>query len=79
MLHRSKKKLKKEVKVKLDLMKSRFTLLNKSNNHEKVGPNIKFSYLDLDCHLKGKFNDESQKDLFFSFFDNLRDFVDTEV
>ena len=42
-------------------------------------PSIKFCYVDVNCCLKVKFNDENQKDIFFSSFDDLRDIVDMEI
>ena len=79
MFYRAKKKLKERVKVKLDLTKSRFALLKKANNHVKEVPTIKLCYADVNCCVKVKFNNESQKDQFFSSFHDLCDTVDIEV
>ena len=79
MFYRAKNKLKRGVKIKLDLTKSRFNLLKRANDHVKEVPSIKFCYADINCRLKVKFNDENQKDIFFSSFDELRDIVDMKI
>ena len=72
-------KLKRGVKIKLDLTKSRYNLLKRANDHVKEVPSIKFCYADINCRLMVEFNDENQKDIFFSSFDELRDIVDMEI
>ena len=72
MFHRAKNKLKRGVRIKLDLIKSRYDLLKRANGHVKDVPSTKFYYADTNCHLKVKFNDENQKDIFFSSFNDLR-------
>ena len=79
MLYKAKNKLKRGVRIKLDLTKSRYDLLKRANDHVKEVPSIKFCYADVNCRLKVKFNDENQKDIFFSSFDDLRDIVDMEI
>ena len=79
MFYRAKNKLKRGVRIKLDLTKSRYDLLKRANDHVKEVPSIKFCYADVNCRLKVKFNDENQKDIFFSSFDDLRDIVDMEI
>ena len=79
MFYRAKNKLKRGVKIKLDLTKSRYNLLKRANDHVKEVSYIKFCYADINCRLKVKFNDENQKDIFFSSFDELRDIVDLEI
>ena len=79
MFYRAKNKLKGGVRVKLDLTKSRYDLLKTANDHVKEVPSIKFCYADVNCRLKVKFNDENQKDIFFSSFDDLQDIVDMEI
>ena len=46
MLYRARSKLK-EVKVRLDLTKSLYDLLNNANNHVKEIPTIRFCYVDV--------------------------------
>ena len=72
-LYRAKNKLMRDVRIKLDLTKSRYGLLKRAKDHVKEVPSIKFCYADINCHLKVKFNAENQKDIFFSSFDNLLD------
>ena len=79
MFFRARKNLKRGVKVKLDLTKSRFNLLKKANEHVDEVPTIRFCYADVNCRLRVKFSDENQEDLFFSSFDELSDIVDNEV
>ena len=47
MVHRSKKKMKPGVKVKLGLTKSRYTLL--TDKVVKQNPDLKFCYADINC------------------------------
>ena len=79
MFYRAKNELKRGVRIKLDLTKSRYNLLKRANDHVKEVPSIIFCYADINCRLKVKFNDENQKDIFFSSFDELRDIVDMEI
>ena len=79
MFYRAKDKLKKSVRIKLDLTKSRYDLLKRVNDHMKKVLSIKFCYADINCRLKVKFNDENQKDIFFSSFDNIWDLVDMQM
>ena len=79
MFYRAKNKLKRGVRIKLDLAKSRYNLLKGANDHVKEVSSIKLCYADINCRLKVKFNDENQKDIFFSSFDELRDIVDMEI
>ena len=42
------------LRVKLDLMKSRYTLVTDANKVVKQKPDIKFCYADINCQLKFK-------------------------
>ena len=42
------------LRVKLDLMESRYTLLTDDNKVVKQNPDIKFGYADISCRLKIK-------------------------
>ena len=79
MFYRAKSKLKNRTRVKLDLTKSRLTLLNKANEHVQNIPLINFCYADVNCRLKVKFKDAKQKDMFFSSFEELQDIADAEL
>ena len=59
MFYRAKNKLKRGVRIKLDLTKSRYNLSKRANDHVKVASSIKFCYADINCRLKVKFNDEN--------------------
>ena len=65
--------------MKLDLTKSRLSLLKKANNHVKEIPAIRFCYADVNCCPRVKFHDAKQDDIFFSTFGELRDIVDSEI
>ena len=67
------------MRAKFDLTKSRYDLLKRANDHVKEVPSIKFCYADVNYRLKVKFNDENQKDIFFSFFDDLQDVLDMGI
>ena len=75
MVYRAKKKMKSGVRVKLDLTKSRCTLLIDANKVVKHNPDIKFCYTDINCRLKIKWADESIDDKFFSRLDELQELV----
>ena len=57
--HRTKNKLKRGVRIKLDLTKYKYGLLKRAKDHVKEVPSIKFCYADINCHLKVKFNAEN--------------------
>ena len=78
MFCRAKNKLKRGVRIKSDLRKSRYDLLKRANDYVKEVPSIKFFYAGVNCCLKAKFNDENRKDI-FSIFDDLRDIEDMET
>ena len=78
MFCRAKNKLKRGVRIKSDLRKSRYDLLKRANDYVKEVPSIKFFYAGVNCRLKAKFNDENRKDI-FSILDDLWDIVDMET
>ena len=69
MLYRAKNKLKRGLRIKLDLTKSRYDLLKRANDHVKEVPSNKFCFADINSRLKVKFNNENQKDIFLSSFE----------
>ena len=79
LFYRARKKLKSGFKVNLDLTKSRFNLLKRSNDHVKEIPAIAFCYANGNCRLPVKFHDAKQEDIFFSTLDELCDFLDSEI
>ena len=79
MFYRAKNTLNRGVRIKLDLTKSRYDLLNRVNDHVIEVASIKVCYTELKHCLKVKFNDEKQRGIFFSSFDDLRDIADMEL
>ena len=67
MFCRAKNKLKRGVRIKSDLRKSRYDLLKRANDYVKEVPSIKFFYAGVNCRLKAKFNDENREGHFFYF------------
>ena len=59
--------------------KSSFNLLKKVNDHVKEIPAISFCYAHVNCHLRVKFHDAKQENIFFSTFDELCVTVDSET
>ena len=51
-------------RVKLDLWKPRSDHLKKANYHAKEITAINFCHADVNCHLRVKFHDEKQEDIF---------------
>ena len=64
MFCRAKNKLKRSVRIKFDLTKSRYDWLKRANDNVKEVPSI-------NCCLKVKFNDKNMEDIFFSSFNDL--------
>ena len=79
MFYRAKNTLNRGVRIKLDLTKSRYDLLNRVNDHVIEVASIKVCYTELKHCLKVKFNDEKQRGIFFSSFDDLQDIADIEL
>ena len=75
MVYRAKKKMKPGVRVKLDLTKTRYTLLIDANKVLKQNPVINFCYPDTNCRLKIKWVGESIDDEFFSSMDELQEIL----
>ena len=77
LFYRERKNLKSGFKVKLNLTKSRFNMLRKTNDYAKEVPAISFCYVVVNSRLRVKLHDAKQEDIFFSTFDELRDYVDS--
>ena len=54
MVYRVKKNINPGTRVKLDLTKSKYTLLADANKVVKQNSDIKFCYVDINCRLKIK-------------------------
>ena len=70
---KKKKKLKKGVKVHLDLTKRRHNILQDANSSVKDNGEVKFCYAHVTCRLKTKQNDDLLEDHFFSSMNGLED------
>ena len=75
MVYRAKKKMKPGVRVKLDLTKSRYTLLTDANKVVRQNPDNKFCFVGINCQLKIKWVDESIDDKFYSSMDELQELL----
>ena len=65
--------------MKLELIKSGFTQLKKTNDHMKEIQTTNFHTADVNCRLRVKLHDVNQQDIIFSTFDELRDIVDSKI
>ena len=74
MLYLRRKKLSGNVKIKLDLTKSKYNLLKYARDRVKNLENVDFVYADINCRLKVKMKDKSE--YFFNSSDELIDLVD---
>ena len=74
-VYRAKKKLKKGVRVHLDLSKRRYKLLQDANNLVKDNREVEFSYSEITWRLKVKWNDNSLQDNFVSSINKLEDLL----
>ena len=70
---KARKILKSGFRVKTDFKKSRFKLLEKTNDHVKEIAAINFCYIDVNCCLTVKLHDVNQKDIFLATFGELHD------
>ena len=77
MFYRAKTKLKRGVRINLDLTKSRYDLLKRANDHAKEVPSHGYKFSS-----EGKTNDENHTEfwvIFFCSFSDLLDIVDIEI
>ena len=72
MFYHSRKNLKRNVKVKLDLTKKHL-IFTEAMQVVKNNEAVKFVMADISCRLKVVFKDDNS--LFFSDYDNLRDIL----
>ena len=73
MFHHSRKNLKRNVKVKLDLTTKHYLIFTEAMQVVKKNEAVKFVMADINCRLKVVFKDDNS--LFFSDYDNLRDIL----
>ena len=72
LVYRERKKIRNNVKIRLDLTKERHALLLEANNLFKCNNDVKFSFVDINCRLKIKWEDELRPDSFFSSLEDLK-------
>ena len=68
-----KKKNRNNVKICLDITKERHALLLEANNLVKGNNDVKFCFVDINCHLKFKWEDELWPHSFFSSLEDLKE------
>ena len=76
MLYHSRKKLKNNIVIKLDLTKYRYTTLSAAINLVKDHEHVDYVMADINCRLKIVFKDNSSK--FFGTIDELRDLINSD-
>ena len=79
MLYRCKKKMSKNVRIKVDLTKKRFSLLSSANEYVKNVGLARFCYADINCRLKVKWNDENRQDSFFKDMEDLQRLIEESI
>ena len=77
LVDRQKKSIK-DVRLKVDLTKTRHILLTKANEHVKNIPKVKFCCADINCSLKVKWEVSETSDSFFSSLDQLKLIVEND-
>ena len=73
MFYRSRKKVKGNARVRLDLTKKRYKLLNDATNYIKAFDHVNYVYADINCHLKVRFMSKEEK--FFTSLNELKEMV----
>ena len=68
MFYRSHKKVKGNARVRLDLTKKRYKLLNDATNYIEAFDHVNYVYADINCHLKVRFMSKEEK-----FFTSLNE------
>ena len=71
LVYRARKQIR-DVKIRLDLTKERHALLLEANNLVKGNNDVKFCFVDINCRLKIKWEDELRPDSFFSSLEDLK-------
>ena len=79
MVYRSKTKISKNARIKVDLTKKRFTLLSHANEYVRNTSLVKFCYTDINCRFKIKWSDEICKDTFFKNMEDLKCLIGEDI
>ena len=64
MVYRSRKKISKNVRIKVDLANKKFTFQLSANDFVRNTSLVKFCYADVNCRLKIRRSDENCEDTF---------------
>ena len=67
LVYRARKKIRNNVKIRLDLTKERHALLLEANDLVKGNDDVRFCFVDINCRLKIKWEDDLRPDSFFLF------------
>ena len=76
MFYRNRKSLK-DVRIKLDLTKSRYKILKDAIDLAKEHSDLNYVYADVNCGLKVVFKDGSSN--FFNNIDNLKSIINNRI
>ena len=73
MFYKARKKLTYKVRVRLDLTKIRYKILNDATYYIKAFDHVKYVYADINCRLKVRFSSNEEK--FFISLDELKEMM----
>ena len=73
MFYKARKKLTDKVRVRLDLTKTRYKILNDATNYIKDFDHVKYVYADINYRLKVRFSSNEEK--FFISLDELKEIM----
>ena len=69
----------KNVRIKVDLTKKKFTLLLSANEYVRNTSLAKFWLADINFRLKIKWNDENREDTFFKNMEDLQRLIEKNI
>ena len=69
----------KNVRIKVDLTRKRFTLPSSANEHVRNTNLVKFCYTDINCRRKIKWSDEIREDTFFKHMEDLKRLINEDI
>ena len=69
----------KNVRIKVDLTKKRFSLLSSANEYVKNVGLARFCYAGINCRLKVKWNDENRQDSFSKDIEDLQRLIEESI
>ena len=71
--------MRKNVRIKVDLTRKRFTLPSSANECVRNTSLVKFCYTDINCRLKIKWSDEIREDTFFKHTEDLKRLINEDI